>query len=150
MVAHGRGSAARRAPRQRTGPSCVEAPHAAVTSGEVSQLDECQSGPLWQDLDAWGRIRRVGRLLAAAVAIALAIGAWSLMSARAGLPGHTPGATTVQQLDEAPGELRATALLSTPSGHASAAPSARRRPVMPLQTFPSHFGAPVVTRAVSS
>ncbi|WP_020133837.1 hypothetical protein [Streptomyces sp. 351MFTsu5.1] len=51
--------------------------------------------PLWRDLDGPARLRRVGRAVATAAAIAVALGAWSILSTRAGVPGDGPGGATM-------------------------------------------------------
>ncbi|WAU81428.1 hypothetical protein O1Q96_17550 [Streptomyces sp. Qhu-G9] len=73
--------------------------------GNLWQPEDPWPEPAWRDLDGRARLRRVGRVAATAAAIALALGAWSLLSTGGGLPRDTPDDTTVQRLEEAPGEL---------------------------------------------
>lgn len=69
--------------------------------GELWQPEEPHSGPAWGDLDARARLRRVGRVIATAAAITLALGAWSWLSTTGDTRGGQPG-DRVQQLEQAP------------------------------------------------
>jgi hypothetical protein len=75
--------------------------------GELWRPDDPGSGPGWRELDRRARLRRVGRVAGTAAAVALAVAAWSLVSAGPGAPGGGPGPATVQQLEDAPEELPA-------------------------------------------
>ncbi|KUO14780.1 hypothetical protein [Streptomyces dysideae] len=92
-------SARERAPQGRLRP--LEADHV----GDLWQPEAVGTGPAWRDLDGRARLRRAGRVTATAAAIALALGAWSLLSTNGGTPSDSPDAGTVQQLEEAPEEL---------------------------------------------
>lgn len=63
------------------------------TVGDPWQPDD--PWPLWRDLDGPARIRRLGRAVVTAAAIAVALGAWSILSTRAGVPGDGPGGATM-------------------------------------------------------
>lgn len=89
--------------------------------GELWQPEDPWAGPAWRDLDGRARLRRVGRVIGTAVAIALALGAWSQLSTGTGIPTDDPSGTTLQQSEDVPGELpTAPSLLPGP---ASADPS---------------------------
>ncbi|MGW4150425.1 hypothetical protein [Streptomyces albogriseolus] len=87
--------------------------------GELWQPDDPWEGPAWRDLDGRARLRRIGRVVGTAVAIALALGAWSQLSTGAGAPAEGPGDTVLQQSEEAPVTLPSgtsvPAGLTTPS-----------------------------------
>lgn len=83
-------------PEQRTRRS----PEAADAVGELWEPEDLWAAPAWRDLDGRARLRRAGRVIAAAAAVTLALGAWSWLSTSADAPGATPG-DTVQQLEEA-------------------------------------------------
>ncbi|MFJ4749383.1 hypothetical protein [Streptomyces albogriseolus] len=87
--------------------------------GDLWQPDDPWEGPAWRDLDGRARLRRIGRVVGTAVAIALALGAWSQLSTGAGAPAEGPGDTVLQQSEEAPVTLPSgrsvPAGLTTPS-----------------------------------
>lgn len=89
--------------------------------GELWHPEDLWSGPAWRDLDGRARLRRVGRVIGTAAAIALALAAWSQLSTSAGSAGDGPGGTTVQQSEDALDDLPAAPSLLP--GHASAGPS---------------------------
>ncbi|MGA5452027.1 hypothetical protein ACPCVO_35875 [Streptomyces umbrinus] len=89
--------------------------------GDLWQPEDLRVGPAWRDLDGRARLRRVGRVVATAAAIALAVGAWSLLSTGGDLPRDAPDDTTVQRLEEALGELSTASHF--PRESASAGPS---------------------------
>ncbi|MFE0362071.1 hypothetical protein [Streptomyces griseoaurantiacus] len=75
--------------------------------GELWQPEERPAGPLWRDLDARARRRRVARLLGAATAVVLL---WTVAS-RAPLgsrEGYGTEDTTVEQSEDAPLRVPAT------------------------------------------
>ncbi|GHE46540.1 hypothetical protein QWL27_30655 [Streptomyces thermocarboxydus] len=82
--------------------------------GDLWQPDDPWEGPAWRDLDARARLRRIGRVVGTAAAIALALGAWSQLSTGAGAPAEGPGDTVLQQSEEAPVTLPPGA--SVPAG----------------------------------
>ncbi|MDT6983045.1 hypothetical protein ACFSUJ_02205 [Streptomyces lusitanus] len=86
--------------------------------GDLWAPDDPWEGPAWRDLDGRARLRRVGRVVGTAAAIALALGAWSQLSTGAGTPVEGPGDTVLQQ-SEAPVTLPSgtsvPAGLTTPS-----------------------------------
>nr|WSZ18840.1 hypothetical protein OH837_38660 [Streptomyces canus] len=77
------------------GPHPLKAPAEALTGivGDPWQPDD--PWPTWRDLDGPARLRRVGRVIATAAAITLALGAWSMLSTSAGMPGDEPGSATM-------------------------------------------------------
>jgi hypothetical protein len=97
--------AADRAEQHARRPHDEPADHGTDAVGDLWQPEEPWTGPAWRDLDCRSRLRRVGRVIATSAAIVLALGAWSMLSTRAGTPSDRPDDTTVQQLEEAPGEL---------------------------------------------
>ncbi|MEU2896587.1 hypothetical protein ACWC4E_22580 [Streptomyces sp. NPDC001273] len=104
-----------RAPKADTG--------VAASVGDLWRPDDPWEGPSWRDLDRRARVRRVGRVVGTAAAIALALGAWSLLSTGAGTPVEGPGGDSVlQQSEVAPAELP-TAATSRPPGFTSPSPS---------------------------
>ncbi|WP_435209224.1 hypothetical protein [Streptomyces sp. bgisy034] len=92
----------------------------ADSVGDLWQPVEA-SRPAWRDLDSRGRLRRVGSLIVTAAAITLALIAWSQLATSAGTPHDGPGDITLQQSEEAPGEVPAAP--SFPTGRVSPEPS---------------------------
>lgn len=74
----------------------------ADTVGEMWRPEDPWPGPAWRELDGRARLRRVGRVLGAAAALALALAAWSQLSADEVGPGGEPAATIGQRLEESP------------------------------------------------
>ncbi|MFI2511179.1 hypothetical protein [Streptomyces sp. NPDC018972] len=72
--------------------------------GDLWHPDDPWDGPSWREMDRRARLRRVGRVVGTAAAIALALGVWSQLSS-AGTPDGEPGDTVLQQSEEAPAEL---------------------------------------------
>ncbi|MCI4145260.1 hypothetical protein [Streptomyces sp. MMS20-AI2-20] len=103
-------------PHARPEPPRREAPDAV---GDLWHPDDPWDGPPWRDLDGRARLRRVGRVVGTAAAIALALGLWSQLSSGAGTPAEGPGDTVLQQSEEAPVTLPSgtsvPAGLTTPS-----------------------------------
>ena len=89
-------SAAERAAGRRLQP-----PHAV---GDLWQPEELWVRVAWQDLDRPAKLRRVGRVVATAAAVGLALGAWSQLSTGAET-GHRPGESTVRQVEGATARL---------------------------------------------
>ncbi|MEW2076244.1 hypothetical protein ACFZAG_35010 [Streptomyces sp. NPDC012403] len=73
--------------------------------GDLWHPDDPWDGPSWREMDRRARLRRVGRVVGTAAAIALALGVWSQLSTGAGTPDGEPGDTVLQQSEEAPAEL---------------------------------------------
>ncbi|WP_210638345.1 hypothetical protein [Streptomyces sp. GESEQ-13] len=100
-------------------PSRMSRPDTADAVGDLWRPDDPWEGPAWRDLDARARLRRIGRVVGTAAAIALALGAWSQLSTGAGAPAEGPGDTVLQQSEEAPVTLppgtSVPAGLTTPS-----------------------------------
>jgi hypothetical protein len=87
--------------------------------GDLWRPDDLLSGPAWRDLDGRARLRRVVRVIATAVTIAVVVGAWSWLSTSAGNPDGND--TPILQLEETPpGLFPAT---RSPLGSAVAEPS---------------------------
>ncbi|MFI8092224.1 hypothetical protein ACIF9R_28530 [Streptomyces sp. NPDC086080] len=106
----------------RTGAARVDA-GATASVGDLWRPDDPWEGPSWRDLDRRARLRRVGRVVGTATAIALALGAWSQLSAGAGTPVEGPGGDGVlQQSEVAPVDLP-TSATSEPLGFASPSPA---------------------------
>ncbi|MGA5109891.1 hypothetical protein [Streptomyces pseudogriseolus] len=82
--------------------------------GDLWEPHDPWEGPAWRDLDGRARLRRAGRVVGTAAAIALALGAWSQLSTGAGTPAEGPGDTVLQQSEEAPVPLPTGT--SVPSG----------------------------------
>ncbi|WP_432058448.1 hypothetical protein [Streptomyces sp. bgisy022] len=93
----------------------------AEAVGDLWHPDDPWEGPSWRNLDDRARRRRVGRVVGAAAAFALALGAWSQWSTGATPRQDRPGDTILQQSEEAPVELPATT--SLPTGAHSASPA---------------------------
>jgi hypothetical protein len=93
----------------------------AESVGELWHPHDPWDGPSWRDMDGRARLRRAGRVVLTAAAIALALGAWSQLSTGAGTPDEGPGDTVLQQSEEAPAELPTAT--SLPSGIDSPSPS---------------------------
>ncbi|MFF6880370.1 MULTISPECIES: hypothetical protein [unclassified Streptomyces] len=72
--------------------------------GDLWQPEELWVRVAWQDLDRRAKVRRAGRVVATAAAVALALGAWSQLSTGAGT-GHRPGESTVRQVEGATARL---------------------------------------------
>ncbi|MET7292985.1 hypothetical protein ABZS79_12710 [Streptomyces griseoloalbus] len=107
-------------PPHTDGAAPGEAP-GAESVGELWHPDDPWGGPSWRDMDGRARRRRAGRVVLAATAIALVLGAWSQLSTGAGTPDEGPGDTVLQRSEEAPAELPTAT--SPPSGIAPASPS---------------------------
>ncbi|GAA3506380.1 hypothetical protein GCM10019016_134950 [Streptomyces prasinosporus] len=97
---------------------------AADAVGDLWRPDDPWEGPSWRDLDGRGKVRRAGRVVGTAAAIALALGAWSQLSTGAGAPAGTTGDTVLQQSEDAPAELPTAT--SRPAGPASPSASSVR------------------------
>ncbi|MEU9351339.1 hypothetical protein AB0D65_10010 [Streptomyces griseoloalbus] len=118
--------------RRRTPGSLPRPPHTdsappgedagAEPVGELWRPDDPWGGPSWRDMDGRARLRRAGRVVLTAAAIALALGAWSQLSTGAGTPDEGTGDTVSQQSEEAPAGVPTAT--SPPSGIASPSPSA--------------------------
>ncbi|CAM5630088.1 hypothetical protein [Streptomyces pilosus] len=90
--------------------------------GDLWCPDDPWQGPAWRDLDRGGKLRRTGRVAGTAAAIALALGAWSLLSTGGGTPVEGPGGDTVlQQSEVAPADVPTG--VPEPSGPVTPSPS---------------------------
>ncbi|MFE1073823.1 hypothetical protein ACFW5W_21720 [Streptomyces sp. NPDC058783] len=72
------------------------------TVGEAWRPEDRWAGPAWRELDGRARVRRVGRVLGTAAAVALALTAWSQLSTGPVTPGSGPAETIGQRLEESP------------------------------------------------
>ncbi|MGX1224507.1 hypothetical protein [Streptomyces ambofaciens] len=72
------------------------------TVGEAWRREETWSAPAWRELDGRARLRRTGRVLGTAAAVALALTAWSQLSTGPATPGSGPAETIGQRLEESP------------------------------------------------
>ncbi|MFC9057291.1 hypothetical protein ACFTXB_04455 [Streptomyces sp. NPDC057074] len=108
-----------------TGPSgspyARPAPAAPGTVGEAWRPEDPWAGPGWRELDRRARLRRIGRVLGTATAVALALTAWSQLSTGPGTPGGEPADTIGRRLDESPALPTLASLAPTESGTASPA-----------------------------
>ncbi|AQS67558.1 hypothetical protein [Streptomyces pactum] len=89
--------------------------------GEPWDPEDPWAGPVWRELDGRARIRRVGRVIGTAAAVALALTAWSQLSTGPGTPGGGPADTIGQHLEESPVLPTVASLAPTASGDASPA-----------------------------
>ncbi|WP_395573282.1 hypothetical protein [Streptomyces sp. BK79] len=89
--------------------------------GELWHPEDPASDRAWRDLDGRARLRRIGRVVGTAAAVALALTAWSQLSAGSGTPGGGPAETIGQRLEESPLLPTAASLAPTASGSASPA-----------------------------
>ncbi|MGC9379680.1 hypothetical protein [Streptomyces sp. MH13] len=89
--------------------------------GEPWHPEDPWTGPAWRELGGRARIRRVGRVVGTAAAVALALTAWSQLSTGPGAPGGEPAETIGQHLEESPLLPTAASLAPTTSGSASPA-----------------------------
>ncbi|MFC8868633.1 hypothetical protein ACFUAC_13385 [Streptomyces sp. NPDC057148] len=89
------------AARERTPGWRPVPPPAAV--GELWRPEDPWPGPGWRELDGRARVRRIGRVLGTAAAVALALTAWSQLSTGPGTPpGGEPADTIGRRLEESP------------------------------------------------
>ncbi|MET9680495.1 hypothetical protein [Streptomyces coeruleorubidus] len=103
--------------RERAAGRQLQPPHAV---GDLWQPEDLWVRVAWRDLDRRARVRRVGRVAATAAAVALALGAWSQLSAGTGT-GTRPGTGTVRQVEGA--TARQSTATPFPSGPAVPVPS---------------------------
>ncbi|WP_108989576.1 hypothetical protein [Streptomyces coelicoflavus] len=74
----------------------------ADTVGEAWRPQDTWAGTAWRELDGRSRVRRVGRVLGTAAALAVALTAWSQLSSGPATPGGGPAETIGQRLEESP------------------------------------------------
>ncbi|MCC8337624.1 hypothetical protein LMJ38_17000 [Streptomyces sp. R1] len=98
-------------------PSHSPSPRASDTVGEAWRPEDRWAGPAWRELDGRARVRRAGRVLGTAAAVALGLTAWSQLTTGPVTPGSGPAETIGQRLEESP------ALPSAGSGTGSGAGS---------------------------
>ncbi|MFG2325649.1 hypothetical protein [Streptomyces sp. NPDC048568] len=91
------------------------------TVGEAWRPEDPWAGPGWRELDRRARLRRIGRVIGTATAVALALTAWSQLSTGPGTPGGEPADTIGRRLDESPALPTLASLAPTESGTASPA-----------------------------
>ncbi|MGW7278700.1 hypothetical protein ACWGIV_10405 [Streptomyces sp. NPDC054844] len=101
--------------------TCAPAGSPSGVVGEPWHPEDPWHGPAWRALDARARVRRVGRVLGTAAAVALALTAWSQLSTGPGTPGGGPADTIGQHLEESPVLPTTASLAPTASDDASPA-----------------------------
>ncbi|MFV0133647.1 hypothetical protein ACLGIH_10480 [Streptomyces sp. HMX87] len=94
----------------------------ATPVGELWQPEDPWTGPSWRELDGRARFRRVGRVVATAAAVALALTAWSQLSTGTGTPAVVPEGTTVERVEEAPAGVPTAASPSPDPARATGGP----------------------------
>ncbi|WP_432081290.1 hypothetical protein [Streptomyces sp. WAC 04229] len=107
-----------------TGPSGhPDAPTVPATGtvGEAWRPEDPWAGPGWRELDRRARLRRIGRVVGTATAVALALTAWSQLSTGPGTPGGEPADTIGRRLDESPALPTLASLAPTESATAGPA-----------------------------
>ncbi|WP_435282913.1 hypothetical protein [Streptomyces koelreuteriae] len=87
--------------KERAAGRLLQPPHAV---GDLWQPEDLWVRVAWRDLDRRAKARRVGRVVATAAAVAVALGAWSQLSTGAGT-GSRPGTDTVRQVEGATARL---------------------------------------------
>ncbi|GGQ26126.1 hypothetical protein ACFFKE_18275 [Streptomyces mutabilis] len=90
--------------------------------GELWLPEDPWPGPAWRELDGRARVRRVGRVIGTAAAVALALTAWSQLSTGPGTPGGEPADTIGQRLEE--GSVLPSAAAPGPTASGSTSPAA--------------------------
>ncbi|MEU0224304.1 hypothetical protein ABZ177_08130 [Streptomyces sp. NPDC006284] len=93
---------------------------ASAGVGEPWHPEDPWARPAWRELDTRARLRRTGRVIGTAAALALALTAWSQLSAGGGTPGGGP-ADTIGRRPEGPVPSTAATLAPTATGPASTA-----------------------------
>jgi hypothetical protein len=101
-------------PDTRPGRSCD-------TVGEAWRPEDPWTGPAWRELDGRARLRRAGRVIGTATAVALALTAWSQLSTGPVPAGGGPAETIGQRLEESPALPAPASLAPTESAAASPA-----------------------------
>ncbi|XKK63081.1 hypothetical protein HFP71_11690 [Streptomyces sp. ARC32] len=91
-----------RLPGWRPEPPAGRAVRPAETVGEAWRPQDTWADPAWRELDGRSRVRRVGRVLGTAAALAVALTAWSQLSSGPATPGGGPAETIGQRLEESP------------------------------------------------
>jgi hypothetical protein len=87
--------------------------------GDLWCPQEPWAGPAWRELDGRARLRRAGRVVGTAAAVALALTAWSQLSTGPGAPARGPGDTIGRRLEET-----ALPTAASPAPGASTSPAA--------------------------
>ncbi|WP_435879603.1 hypothetical protein [Streptomyces flaveolus] len=131
-------------PRPRPRPGAVRPGSGASPGGDgvdaVGDLwcpQEPWAGPAWRELDGRARLRRAGRVVGTAAAVALALTAWSQLSTGPGTPARGPGDTIGRRLEE-------TALPTA----ASLAPGTSATPAVFAPVPSAVPPAPAITRTI--
>ncbi|MFD6190381.1 hypothetical protein [Streptomyces sp. NPDC060275] len=110
-----------RVPGSRPEPPAGGPGRAHDTVGETWRREDAWAGPAWRELDGRARLRRAGRVLGTAAAVALAVTAWSQLTTGPATPGGGPAETIGQRLEESP--ALPTADSAAPSESAAASPA---------------------------
>jgi hypothetical protein len=109
--------------------------------GELWHPEDPSNERAWRELDGRARLRRIGRVVGTAAAVALALTAWSQLSTGSGTPGGGPADTIGQRLEESPLLPTAASLAPTASGSASPAAFAPTPSTVPRASFvPGNIG----------
>lgn len=95
-------------------PSRMSRPDTPDAVGDLWRPDDPWEGPAWRDLDARARLRRIGRVVGTAAAIALTLGAWSQLSTGSRRPGRRARRHRAPAVRGSPGDAAAGA--SVPAG----------------------------------
>ncbi|MFE2593499.1 hypothetical protein ACFXDD_31600 [Streptomyces anthocyanicus] len=93
------------------------------TVGEPWRREDAWAGPAWRELDGRARLRRTGRVLGTAAAVALAVTAWSQLTTGPATPGGGPAETIGQRLEESPALPSPASVADTPASAESAGAS---------------------------
>ncbi|WP_260474504.1 hypothetical protein [Streptomyces sp. WAC 04229] len=104
-----------------SGPPYARPALAAGTVGEAWRPEDPWAGPGWRELDRRARLRRLGRVIGTATAVALALTAWSQLSTGPDTPGGEPADTIGRRLDDGPALPTLASLAPSESGTASPA-----------------------------
>ncbi|MYS56184.1 hypothetical protein GTW46_40110 [Streptomyces sp. SID6013] len=107
---------ARSAPREPSARERTGLPKRNVPVGDTWYCEDAPAEPSWRHLDTRGRIRRLGRILAGAAALAVLLGLFSC------LPEEPPGLPTGPESTSPP--RTSSAVVESPSPAPPSSPSA--------------------------
>ncbi|MEU6100289.1 hypothetical protein [Streptomyces flaveolus] len=103
--------------------------------GDLWSPQEPWAGPAWRELDGRARVRRVGRVVGTAAAVALALTAWSQLSTGPGTPTRGPGDTIGRRLEETALPTAASLAPGTSASPAAFEPAPSTVPRAPARTI---------------
>ncbi|MFD5284595.1 hypothetical protein [Streptomyces rubrogriseus] len=112
-----------RVPGSQPEPPADRPGRARDTVGEPWRREDAWAGPSWRELDGRARLRRTGRVLGTAAAVALAVTAWSQLTTGPATPGGGPAETIGQRLEESPALPSPASVADTPASTESAGAS---------------------------